>query len=63
MSLTCTPLHPVLGAQAHGIDLTQPLSAQQVSAINAAMNQYAVLVFRAEMSRPPLGWLEPITCN
>jgi alpha-ketoglutarate-dependent 2,4-dichlorophenoxyacetate dioxygenase len=48
MSLTCTPLHPVLGAQAHGIDLTQPLSAQQVSAINAAMNQYAVLVFRGQ---------------
>lgn len=48
MSLTCTPLHPVLGAQAHGIDLTQPLSAQQISAINAAMNQYAVLVFRGQ---------------
>lgn len=46
MSLTCTPLHPVFGAQASGIDLTQPLSAEHVSAINAAMNQYAVLVFR-----------------
>lgn len=46
MSLTCTPLHPVFGAQASGIDLTQPLSSNHVSAINAAMNQYAVLVFR-----------------
>lgn len=48
MSLTCTPLHPVFGAQAHGIDLTQPLGAEQVCAINAAMNQYAVLVFRGQ---------------
>jgi alpha-ketoglutarate-dependent 2,4-dichlorophenoxyacetate dioxygenase len=48
MSLTCTPLHPVFGAQASGIDLTQPLSADHVSAINAAMNQHAVLVFRGQ---------------
>jgi alpha-ketoglutarate-dependent 2,4-dichlorophenoxyacetate dioxygenase len=48
MPLTCTPLHPVFGAQASGIDLTKPLSDQDVSAINAAMNQYAVLVFRGQ---------------
>ena len=48
MSFTCTPLHPVFGAQASGIDLTQPLTSQQVAAFNAAMNQYAVLVFRGQ---------------
>ena len=48
MPLTCTPLHPVFGAQASGIDLTKPLSDQDVSAINAAMTQYAVLVFRGQ---------------
>lgn len=48
MPLTFTPLHPVFGAQASGIDLTKPLSDQDVSAINAAMNQYAVLVFRGQ---------------
>ena len=48
MSFTCTPLHPVFGAQASGIDLTRPLTSQQVAAFNAAMNQYAVLVFRGQ---------------
>ena len=48
MHLTCTPLHPVFGAQAHGIDLTQRLTPDQVSAINAAMNHHAVLVFRGQ---------------
>lgn len=48
MSLQLKPLHPVFVAQASGIDLTQPLSPAQVREINAAMNQYAVLVWRGQ---------------
>lgn len=46
MTLKLQALHPLFAAQASGLDLTQPLSAQEVKEINAAMNQYAVLVWR-----------------
>jgi len=46
MTLKLQALHPLFAAQASGLDLTQPLSAQDVKEINAAMNQYAVLVWR-----------------
>lgn len=48
MSLQLKPLHKIFAAQASGIDLTQPLSENDVKAINAAMNDYAVLVFRGQ---------------
>jgi alpha-ketoglutarate-dependent 2,4-dichlorophenoxyacetate dioxygenase len=48
MSLKLTPLHPHFVAEASGIDLTRPLSPEQVNEINAAMNQYAVLVWRRQ---------------
>lgn len=48
MSLQFKPLHKVFAAQASGIDLTQPLSDADVRAINAAMNEHAVLVFRGQ---------------
>jgi alpha-ketoglutarate-dependent 2,4-dichlorophenoxyacetate dioxygenase len=41
-------LHPHFVAEASGIDITQPLSKEQVEQINAAMNQYAVLVWRRQ---------------
>lgn len=46
MSLKLQALHPYFVAEASGIDLTQPLSTVDVKAINAAMNQYAVLVWK-----------------
>mgnify|MGYP003583520136 FL=1 len=46
MSLNLHPLHPLFVAEASGIDLTKPLADADVRAINAAMNQYAVLVWR-----------------
>lgn len=46
MSLQLRPLHPCLGAEASGIDISQPLNADSVRAINAAMNKHAVLVWR-----------------
>ncbi|MBN9371088.1 MAG: 2,4-dichlorophenoxyacetate dioxygenase [Hydrogenophaga sp. SCN 70-13] len=47
-SLQLKPIHPVFGAEASGLDLTRPLAAEDVRAINAAMNEHAVLVFRGQ---------------
>jgi alpha-ketoglutarate-dependent 2,4-dichlorophenoxyacetate dioxygenase len=45
MSLQLKPLHP-FAAEARGIDLSQPLTAQQVHEIEHAMDSHAVLVWR-----------------
>jgi alpha-ketoglutarate-dependent 2,4-dichlorophenoxyacetate dioxygenase len=45
MSLTFRKLHPVFAAEVTGIDLTQPVSPDNVAAIEAGMDEYAVLVF------------------
>lgn len=46
MRLEFHPLHPLFVAEARGIDLRQPLDSSQVTAIEKAMNEHAVLVFR-----------------
>lgn len=46
--MNLTPLHDVFAAEVNGTDLSQPLSLDAVKAINAAMNRYAVLVFREQ---------------
>jgi alpha-ketoglutarate-dependent 2,4-dichlorophenoxyacetate dioxygenase len=46
MSLICKPLHPLFAAEASGVDLASPLDAATIAAIDAAMDRYAVLVFR-----------------
>ncbi|HVC50441.1 MAG TPA: TauD/TfdA family dioxygenase [Stellaceae bacterium] len=46
MTLAFSPLHPVFAAVAEGVDLSLPLDAESVCEIEAAMNRYAVLVFR-----------------
>lgn len=48
MPLQTRPLHPVFAAEASGIDLTKPLSPTDVRAINAAMNEHGVLVWRGQ---------------
>lgn len=48
MPLQLRPLHPVFVAEASGIDLTQPLSDADRQAINQAMNDHAVLVWRGQ---------------
>jgi alpha-ketoglutarate-dependent 2,4-dichlorophenoxyacetate dioxygenase len=45
MSLTFHQLHSVFAAEVTGIDLTQPVSAEDASAIEAGMDEYAVLIF------------------
>jgi alpha-ketoglutarate-dependent 2,4-dichlorophenoxyacetate dioxygenase len=46
MSVTFRNLHPVFAAEVSGIDCRAPLSAAEVTAVEAGMDQYAVLVFR-----------------
>lgn len=48
MALTFTPLHPVFAAEASGVDIAEPLSPEAATAIEAAMDRYAVLVFRRD---------------
>src|SRR2546430_12128113 len=45
MALTIRKLHPLFAGEVTGVDLTRPLSSAEASAIEAAMDQYAVLVF------------------
>ncbi len=46
MGLTFTPLHPVFAAECAGVDVSQPVSPEIAAALEAAMDRYAVLVFR-----------------
>ena len=45
MSLVTRQIGPCFAAEVEGVDLTRPLSADQVAAIHAAMDIHAVLVF------------------
>jgi taurine dioxygenase len=47
-SVKVTPLSPACGAELSGIDLSKPLSRQQVDAVKAAWDKYLVLVFRGQ---------------
>jgi alpha-ketoglutarate-dependent 2,4-dichlorophenoxyacetate dioxygenase len=53
MSLALKPLQPLFVAEASGIDITRPLSDTEVRQINAAMNEYAVLVWRGQSLTGP----------
>lgn len=46
LGLTFSPLHPVIGAACTGVDISEPFSPAIASAIQEAMDRYAVLVFR-----------------
>jgi alpha-ketoglutarate-dependent 2,4-dichlorophenoxyacetate dioxygenase len=48
MALTFKPLHPLFAAEAEGIDLSRPLPEAARREIVAAMDRYAVLVFRGQ---------------
>ncbi len=45
MAVTIKPLHPVFVGEVDGVDMRQPLTAQDVAAIEAGMDKYAVLIF------------------
>ena len=46
MSVTIRQIHPVFMGEVSDIDIARPLSPDQVKAIEAGMDRYAVLVFR-----------------
>jgi alpha-ketoglutarate-dependent 2,4-dichlorophenoxyacetate dioxygenase len=48
MTISLRPLHPVIGAECAGVDISQPLTPEDAAAIDAAMDRYAVLVFRRD---------------
>jgi alpha-ketoglutarate-dependent 2,4-dichlorophenoxyacetate dioxygenase len=45
MALTIRKLHPLFAGEVTGVDLTRPLGGMEAQAIEAAMDEYAVLVF------------------
>src|ERR1043166_2973123 len=45
MALSIRKLHPLFVGEVAGLDLTQPIGAELAAEIEAAMDQYAVLVF------------------
>jgi len=46
MALSLQPLHPLFGAEASGLDLRRLIDPATTATIEAAMDRYAVLVFR-----------------
>jgi len=48
MAIQFKPLHPLLAAEASGVDLSKPLSRGELQEIVAGMDRYAVLVFRGQ---------------
>jgi alpha-ketoglutarate-dependent 2,4-dichlorophenoxyacetate dioxygenase len=46
MTIAITQIHPVFVGEVSGADLTRPLTPDEVAAIEAGMDRYAVLVFR-----------------
>src|SRR5262245_11687500 len=45
MTIAIRQIHPVFGGEGSGADLTRPLAPDEVAAIEAGMDRYAVLVF------------------
>jgi alpha-ketoglutarate-dependent 2,4-dichlorophenoxyacetate dioxygenase len=46
MTVAIRQLHPVFVGEVSGVDVTAPLTAEEVAAVEAGMDRYAVLVFR-----------------
>jgi alpha-ketoglutarate-dependent 2,4-dichlorophenoxyacetate dioxygenase len=46
MPIVIRPLHPVFAGEVSGVDIRKPISSDDVAAIEAGMDRYAVLVFR-----------------
>ena len=45
MAVSIRQIHPVFAGEVSGVDLRQPLSSDEIAAIEAGMDRYAVLVF------------------
>jgi alpha-ketoglutarate-dependent 2,4-dichlorophenoxyacetate dioxygenase len=53
MSVSIRQIHPVFAGEVTGVDCRAPLSPATVAAVEAGMDQYAVLVFRDQTSHGP----------
>lgn len=45
MAIEVSPLHPTLGAELRGVELTRPVAPDVFAEIEAAFNRYGILVF------------------
>ena len=45
-TVSVTKLHPVIGAEIRGVDLSRPLDAETIRQVKDAWHQHTVLVFR-----------------
>lgn len=52
MALTVIPIEGSFAAEASGVDISKPIDAQTAAAIEAAMDQHAVLVWRGQPLDP-----------
>ena len=48
MSVSIRQIHPVFVGEVEGVDLRKPLDGDDIAAIHAGMDRYAVLVFRGQ---------------
>lgn len=48
MTIAIRPIHPVFVGEVSGVDITTPLAPDEVAAIEAGMDRYAVLVFHGQ---------------
>src|SRR5438132_8770303 len=48
MAVSIRPLHPVFVGEVAGVECREPLGPEEVAAIDAGMDEYAVLVFREQ---------------
>jgi alpha-ketoglutarate-dependent 2,4-dichlorophenoxyacetate dioxygenase len=53
MTVQIHPIHPAFAGEVTGVDCSRPLAAADVAAIEAGMDQYAVLVFRDQPLTDP----------
>ncbi|MGE0259053.1 MAG: TauD/TfdA dioxygenase family protein [Alphaproteobacteria bacterium] len=58
--ITITPLHPSLGAEVAGVDLSRPIDAPTGEALSRALAEHLALVFR-DQSLTPDQYLEAVT--
>jgi taurine dioxygenase len=53
MTLEINPLHPVLGAEIVGLDLSRDLAEAEFGDVREAFNRYSVIVFRDQQTLTP----------
>ena len=49
MAISIRPLQPLFAAEVSGIDCRKPLTPVEIDAVEAGINEYAVLVFREQV--------------